>query len=73
MQTMPTIPVPGLAYFYFEVLGSSIDTTDMDLVARNGAFHIVHTVLNPLQSTKDGDKKTWKNWEEWLPKWAREG
>jgi len=73
-KTTPAIPLPGVAYFEFQALGTTVDITDMDLVARNGAFHVVHTVLNPVQSTKkDGDKeKTWGNWEEWLPKWARD-
>jgi hypothetical protein len=71
---MPTIPLPGIAYFDFEVLGDKIERDDMDLVARNGAFHVVPAVLNPLQSIEDnGDPdKTWENWEEWLPRWARD-
>jgi len=63
-----------VAYFDFQVLGHTVERTDMDLVARNGAFHLVTSVLNPLHSTgKEGDdKKTWENWEDWLPKWARD-
>lgn len=74
IQSTPTLPVPGIAYFDFTVLDTKIERPDIDFVARNGAFHVVPTVLNPLQSTEhDGDKeKTWENWEEWLPKWARD-
>lgn len=58
-----------------------------DIVARNGAVHVVDRVLNPIKhhhhhkhhhdhdrGPDDGvaAKDEWEDWEEWLPKWAEE-
>ncbi|KAL6309175.1 FAS1 domain-containing protein [Sparassis latifolia] len=53
--------------------------TVSDLVARNGAFHVVERVLNPIRHPRrhpetptDVEEDEWQDWEEWLPRWAEE-
>jgi hypothetical protein len=43
-----------------------------DVVARNGAVHLVSKLLNPrkISSMQDGEDDGWDDWESWLPQWG---
>lgn len=71
-KTTPTLPIPGKAYWEFKVQGHDVE--DRDLVSRNGALHVIDTILDPRHKKHNGDKVTdpWADWEEWLPAWAEE-
>ncbi|KAF8558418.1 FAS1 domain-containing protein [Imleria badia] len=48
-----------------------------DIPARNGALHVVSTILDPRkgrdhQANNGGDEAAWEDWEEWLHRWAME-
>jgi uncharacterized surface protein with fasciclin (FAS1) repeats len=57
-----------------------------DVVARNGAVHVINSILNPhprhrhkpkvVESSKkvheEDNDDGWQDWEDWLPQWAAE-
>jgi uncharacterized surface protein with fasciclin (FAS1) repeats len=53
----------------FEVQGHKV--REYDYVARNGAFHVINQVLDPRGKHHEGSSG-WEDWEEWMPRWARE-
>jgi uncharacterized surface protein with fasciclin (FAS1) repeats len=53
----------------FEVQGHKV--REYDFVARNGAFHVINQVLDPRGKHHEGSSG-WEDWEEWMPRWARE-
>ncbi|EGO21667.1 hypothetical protein SERLADRAFT_396828 [Serpula lacrymans var. lacrymans S7.9] len=74
------IPIPGPPRFFtkFHVNGQHVGLSD--LVARNGAVHVIGKLLVPRRhKDRDGkphpdahEDKQWEDWEDWLPKWAME-
>jgi uncharacterized surface protein with fasciclin (FAS1) repeats len=66
-KTTPTLPIPGIAYFEFHVEGEKLETTD--IVGRNGALHIIPSVLDPRKN-HHLDEPKWEDWEDWLPRWG---
>lgn len=79
------LPIPGPPHFFtkFKVNGRAI--VPLDVPARNGALHVLNTLLNPCHRRHHrhhrdhedrGDGETldtsWDDWEEWLPQWAME-
>jgi hypothetical protein len=73
------LPFSGVEFTDTKVFVNGQRVTFPDVVARNGAVHIVHKVLNPRHQThrsqdfgqKLSDKSDeWDDWESWLPLWA---
>ncbi|KAL4065437.1 FAS1 domain-containing protein [Scleroderma yunnanense] len=76
------LPGPPRFFTRFKVNGREV--VPFDFPARNGATHVVTTLLNPLKKHhchhrdhKDHDDEevvdtAWEDWEEWLPQWAME-
>jgi hypothetical protein len=75
----PHPPVPGSSRTQIKVSGSQV--TIADLPARNGAVHVIDSLLNPLREHKHHEDSNvdfkmeadeWEDWEDWLPQWANE-
>ncbi|KAF8136142.1 FAS1 domain-containing protein [Boletus edulis] len=70
-------PIPGSARYFtrFKVNGRRVGL--YDIPARNGALHVLSTILDPRQGRdhyidSGDDEAAWDDWEEWLPQWAVE-
>lgn len=76
-------PVPGFPRYFtsFRVNGHHVGP--FDIPARNGALHVLSTILDPRKGrdhhhdggdgeTEDDNEAAWEDWEEWLPQWAME-
>jgi len=73
------LPAPSRYFTRFKVNGR--DVGPFDIPARNGALHVITTLLNPRKGhghhgrhEHDGtdEDNSWDDWEEWLPQWAME-
>jgi len=49
------------------VEGEKLET--IDIVGRNGALHIIPSVLDPRKN-HHLDEPNWEDWEDWLPQWG---
>jgi len=82
------LPIPGHArdIYFSNLVVNRQRVAFADVVARNGAVHILSRVLNPrphhphkpevINSSNgiydEDDDDGWEDWEDWLPQWAAE-
>lgn len=77
------IPLPGPARYFTRFLVNGRNVGPYDIPARNGALHVITTLLDPRghghhKGHHNGHHKhhdesgelDWEDWEEWLPQWA---
>lgn len=72
------IPLPGPARYFTRFMVNGRDVGPYDIPARNGALHVITTLLDPRGHHKEDHKHhgresvdiDWEDWEEWLPQWA---
>ncbi|EIW85335.1 FAS1 domain-containing protein [Coniophora puteana RWD-64-598 SS2] len=70
-KTKSSIPGPSYHFTKFYVNGKLVVT--YDIPARNGALHVIDTLLDPRAGEgQAASENSWDDWEEWLPQWALE-
>ncbi|GMK59405.1 hypothetical protein CspeluHIS016_0800110 [Cutaneotrichosporon spelunceum] len=68
------LPIDGAVVTCMSVNG--VPVKGLDIVASNGAWHVLDKVLCPPHAHPDAwaaaapDADPWADWEEWLPAWA---
>ena len=72
-----SLPLPRFPQYFtsFKVNGHRVGP--FDIPARNGALHVLPTILDPRKGHKHhsdsgDDEAAWEDWEDWLPQWAME-
>jgi hypothetical protein len=70
-----TLPIPGPKKpeaYSTKVVVDGQHVALSDLVARNGAVHVIGQLLDPRphHDHKNDFESGWEDWESWLPQWA---
>ncbi|KIJ69613.1 hypothetical protein HYDPIDRAFT_36640 [Hydnomerulius pinastri MD-312] len=78
------LPIPGPARlaparYFTRFIVNGRDVGPFDIPARNGALHVITSLLDPRKGhhghkrpEKENDDAAWEDWEKWLPQWAME-
>lgn len=83
------LPIPGHPkdIYSSDIVVNHQRVAFADVVARNGAVHVINSVLNPRphhhhphkpegnggnEIYDEDENDSWNDWEDWLPRWAAE-